>query len=134
MINKFLNMVENVFVWSVVLTGIILAIILVVKAKEYFKDKKVEKKLKEKRLLGINKIKSESKKWNNEIKLSYLNNWWEEYNRIVKHNDRVDIDINPLSYIRGTVLIVWIDGEMNFFSVYIDELYDLCIYLERSMA
>ena len=60
--------------------------------------------------------------------------WWEEYNRIVKHNDRVDIDINPLSYIRGTVLIVWIDGEMNFFSVYIDELYDLCIYLERSMA
>lgn len=133
MINKFLNMIENAFMWSLVITGIIMAIVAIVKGKEHYDYKQRERRERAERQLGIMKIKSESKKWDDQRKISYLNDWIKEYERINARNNKISDNGPPYPYVMGTILTVWINGEMNFFSVNIDELHDLCVYLKESL-
>lgn len=128
----FDSLFESIKVFfTIAIIGIIAIIVIVaiVKGKEHYEYQERKRKDEQDIANGVSKIKAASKHWSRDVKLNYMNYLSEEHERLEACQRK------PVGggYATKTVIMASINGEMDYFSVDLDAIYDLYHYLDVTL-
>ena len=120
-IGHTIDMIGVSFIMIIICLAVFGIISIFVGDRQYQYEQERKRKEVQKLFEKANRIKEESKSWSRDVKLVYVNEWLEEYEEI-----------------RGTglqtVIMVFIDDELEYFRVNEEVLLDLYHYIMNDLG
>lgn len=129
MLDSLFDSIKFFFTFTIIGIVVIIVIVAIIKGKEHYEYNERKRKDKQEMLDGINRIKTESKHWNRERKLNYMDYLAEEYNKLEKAYSK------PFGegWACETIIMTSINGDMEYFSADLEALYDLYHYIDVTL-